>query len=66
MVTCSNFWLFMLIPALMLFVLLVIILLFSVRADFHSICGCSIYESVSEVVKSIIAAAREIDVVGKS
>ena len=40
LVTSSNFWLFMLISALMLFVLLVMILLFSV---FHSVYRCSVY-----------------------
>ena len=63
LVTSSNFWLFMLISALMLFVLLVMILLFSV---FHSVYRCSVYESVGEVLKFIIVAARKIDVVGKS
>ena len=37
-----------------------------VFADFHSICHCSVYESLSEVVKFTIAAAHNIDVVGES
>ena len=35
-------------------------------ADFHSICRCSVYESVGEVLEFDIAAAHRIDVVGKS
>ena len=65
LVTSSNFWPFMLISALMLFVLLVTVLLFSVP-DFHSVCYCSVYESVHKVLKSMSAAAHKIDVVGKS
>ena len=55
----------MLIPALMLFVLLVMILLFNC-ADFHFTCCCSVYEFVGEVLKFTIAAVHKIDVVGKS
>ena len=48
LVTFSNFWLFMLIIALMLFMLLV-----------HSICRCSVYKFVGEVFKfKIVAAIR--------
>ena len=65
LVTSSNFWLFMLISALMLFMLLVMILLLSC-ADFYSICRCSVYESVGEVLRFTTAAAHKIDVVGKS
>ena len=53
----------MLISALMLFVLLVMILLFSVLT---SVCRYPIYESVGEVLKFTITAAQNIDVVGKS
>ena len=35
-------------------------------ADFHSICCCSVYESVVEVPKVTIVDAHKIDVVGKS
>ena len=35
-------------------------------ADFHSICHCSVNESVDEVLKFTIAVACEIGVVGKS
>ena len=35
-------------------------------ADVHSLCRCSVYESVGEVLKFIIAAAYEFDVVEKS
>ena len=65
LVTSSNFWPFMLIICtdvaravgrdLALFC-----------ADFHSICRRSIYESVGEVLKFIVAAAHKVDVVGKS
>ena len=59
LVTCSNFWPFMLIFALMLFLLLVVILFFFC-ADSHSICPCSIYESVGEVLKFTSAAAHRL------
>ena len=59
LVTSANFWSFVLIAALMLFVLLVMILLFSV-------CCCSVYESVGEILKFTIAVAHKIDVVSKS
>ena len=65
LVTSSNVWPFMLISALMLFMLLVMILLFFC-ADFHSICRCSVYESVGEVLKSTIVAAHKTDVVSES
>ena len=65
LLTSSNFWPFMLIICtdvacavghdLALFC-----------ADFHSICRCSVYESVDEVLKFTTAAAHEIDVVGES
>ena len=65
LVTSSNFWPFMLISALMLFVLLVLILLFSVLTSIpfyrYSVC-----ESIGEVLKFTITAAQNIDVVGKS
>ena len=35
-------------------------------ADYHSICHCSVYESVGEVLKFNTAAAHKIDAVGKS
>ena len=54
LVTFSNFWPFKLISALMLLVLLVMILLFF-RADLHSICRCSVYESVGEILKFTVA-----------
>ena len=34
--------------------------------DFHSVCRCSVYESVGEVLKFTIAAAHKINVVSKS
>ena len=61
--TSSNYWPFKLISALMMFVLLVTSLLFFC-ADFHSICRCSVHESVGEVLKFTVAAAHKIDVVG--
>ena len=64
LVTSSNFWPFMLIYALILFMLLVMTLLFSVF-NFHSICRCSVYESTGEVLKFILAAAHKINVIGK-
>ena len=63
-VISSNLWPFMLIPALMFVLLVMILLLFC--ADFHFICPCSVYESVGEVLKFTIAAAHKIDVVSKS
>ena len=65
LVISSNFWPFMLIAALMMLVLLVVILLFF-YADFHSICRCFVFEAVSEILKFTIAAAYNIDAVGKS
>ena len=35
-------------------------------ADFHSICRCSVYESVGKVLKFTTAATHKIDVVGNS
>ena len=35
-------------------------------ANFHSICLCSVYESVCEVLKYIIAVNHKISVVGQS
>ena len=58
LVISSNFWPFMLISALMLFMLLVMILLFSVLTSIP--CRCSAYESVGEVLKFTIAAATEV------
>ena len=66
LITSSNFWPFMLIPALMLFVLLVIISLFSMLTSIISAVALSVYESVGEVLKFTIAAAHKVDVVGKS
>ena len=60
LVTSSNFWPFLPISALMLFVLLIMILPFSVLTSIPYAC------SVGEVSKSTIAAAQKIDVVGKS
>ena len=60
LVNSSNFWPFMLISALMLFVLLVLILRFSV------LTSTPYAESVGEVLKFTTAAAHKIDVVGKS
>ena len=63
--TFYNFWPFILISALTLFVLLVMILLFSMLTS-NPYASCSVYESVGEVSKVAIAAAHKIDVVGKS
>ena len=60
LVTSSNFWPFMLISALMLFVLLVLILRFSV------LTSTPYAESVGEVLKFTTAAAHKINVVGDS
>ena len=65
-VTFSNFWPFMLIPALMLFVLLIMILIFFVCADYHSTCRRCVYVSVVEVLKFTIAVAHKISIVGAS
>ena len=35
-------------------------------ADIHSICRCSIYESVAEVLTFTTAAVHKIELVGKS
>ena len=34
-------------------------------ADFHSICRCSLYESVGEVLKFTIAAAHKVNAISK-
>ena len=62
LVTFSNFWPFMLISTLIFFNPLVMVLLLSVLT---SICRCSVYESVGEVLKFTTAAAHKIDVLGK-
>ena len=65
LVTSSNFWPFMLISALILFVLLLMTLLFSVLTSIPY----AVALSISLLVRSwkfSIAAARKIDVVGKS
>ena len=64
LVISSNFWPFVLISALILFMLLVMILLFSVLTSIPYAVALS-YESVGEVLKVITAAALKIDVVGK-
>ena len=65
LVTSSNFWPFMLISALMLFVLLVLILLFSVLTSIpfyrYSVC-----ESIGEALRFTIFVTHKIDVGGKS
>ena len=66
LVTSSNSWPFVLICAPMLFVLSVKILLFFFFFCADSICPCSVYESVGEVLQFTTAAASKIDVVGKS
>ena len=53
----SNFWSSMLVSALMLFELLATTLIFFF-ADFHSIRSCSVYESVREVLKFTVVAAK--------
>ena len=62
--TSSNFWSFMPICALMLFVLLVVTLLFSVLTSIPY--AVALYESVGEVLKFTTAATHKIEVVGKS
>ena len=54
------------ISAMMLFMLLVMILLFSVLAPIPYVYHCSVFESVGEVLKFTTAAAHKVDVVGKS
>ena len=66
LVTSSNFWLFMLSAPVLLFFCAAGHGLTFFCADFHSICRCSVYESVGEVLEFDIAAAHKIDVVGKS
>ena len=61
----SYFWLLMLIPALMLFVLLVMILLFSVLTSIPYAVA-AVCESLGDVFKLTIAAIYKINVVGKS
>ena len=64
LVASSNFWPLILLSAPMLFVLLVLILLFF-GVDFHSMCPCSVYKYVGEVLKFSIAATQKTDVVGE-
>ena len=69
LVTSCNFWPFMLISALILFVLLVMILVFSVLTSIPyavPYAPVSVYKSVGEVLKFTIATAHKTDVVGKS
>ena len=63
LVTSSNFWPFVLICPEFLHAIGHDHALLC--ADFHSICVCSVYESVCEVLKFTIGAALKIDVVGK-
>ena len=63
LVTSSSFWPFMSMSALVLFVLLVVVLLFSVLTSIPY--AVAVYESVDEVLKFTIAAAHKIDAVGK-
>ena len=62
-VSFSDFWLFMVISAL---VCAVDHDLAAFCADFHPICHCSVYESVGVVLKFTIAASHKINVIGKS
>ena len=64
LITSSHSLLFMLISALMLVMLLVVVLLFSVLTSIPY--AVAVYESVDEVLKFTITAARKIDVVGES
>ena len=64
LVTSSNFWPFMLIPALMLFMLLVLILLFPVLTSIPYAVVLSMSLLVS--LKFTTAAAHKITVVSKS
>ena len=64
LVTSSNFGLFMLISALMLFALLVMVFVFSMRASIPYVLALS--KSVGKVLKFTIAAAHKTDVVGES
>ena len=69
LVTSCNFWPFMLISALILFVLLLMILVFSVLTSIPyavPYAPVSVYKSVGEVLKFTIAAAQKIDVVDES
>ena len=65
LVTSCNLWPFMLISATYV-VCAVRYDLALFCADFHSICHCSVYTSVGEVLKLTIDATHKIDVVGKS
>ena len=64
LITSSNFWPFLLKSAVVVRAIGYDLTLFC--ADFHSISCCSVYESVGEVLKLTIAAARKVDVFGKS
>ena len=65
LVTSTNFWLFMLISALILFVLLVMILLFSVQTSIpYTIALSMSLLPVGEILK-FSAAAHMINVVNK-
>ena len=66
LVTSANFWTFMPIIICTNVVCSVGHDLALFCADFHSICCCSVYESVGEVLKFTIAAAHKIDVVSDS
>ena len=63
LVICSNFWLFMLISALAMFMLLFIILLFSVLTSIPHAVALSV--SVGEVLKFTAAVAHKIKVICK-
>ena len=64
LVTSYNFRPFMLISALMLFVLLVMVLLFF-RDDFHFIGRCSVSEFIGKALTFTIITTHKIHVVGK-
>ena len=66
LVTSSNIWTFMLVNICTDVVHAVGLDHALFCADFHSICCCSVYESVGEVLKFTIAAAHKIDVVSDS
>ena len=73
-VTSCNFWPCLLMSAqicsctvvVFVFVFWFGCLFLFLCADFDSICRCSIYECVGEVLKVTTVAALKIDVVGKS
>ena len=67
LLTCSNFWPFMLISACTDVVRLHVGHDLDLSyADFHSTCCCSVCESVGTVLKLTIAAALNIDAIGES